>query len=154
MTAEVTTIRTAAETATALATTPTDLAGLDARTLTAVTDVLRAAADLARAQRPIVLHSHEPSVLPAIAPNTAAYGAHVNIPAPPMPPPDTASQGTHRPVLWGDKALWFGSGTILTGVMGAIVATASGPIWVLLLSVAGALLVLAGAAAINRAEQP
>lgn len=127
-----------------------DLVSLDQHTLTAVTDVLRAAADLARAQRPIVLHGPEP----AIAPNTAAYGAHVNIPAPPLPPPDPVSQVTHRPVLWGDKALWFGSGTILTGVMGAIVATASGPIWVLLLSVAGALLVLAGAAAINRAEQP
>lgn len=153
MTAEITTIRTAAETAAALATTP-DLAALEARTLTAVTDVLRAAADLARAQRPIVLYGPEPVATLTVAPDTAAYGASVHIPAPPMPPPVAVSQVTHRPVLWGDKALWFGSGAILTGVMGAIVATASGPIWVLLLSVAGALLVLVGAAAINHAERP
>ena len=68
MTGEITTIRTAAETARANA--PANLPGFDPATLAAVTDVLRAAADLTRAQRPIVLHTSAPA--PAIAPDMAA----------------------------------------------------------------------------------
>jgi hypothetical protein len=157
MTAEITTIRTAAETATALQSTPpTDLASLDARTLTAVTEVLRAAAELARAQRPIVLHG---PAGPAVAPGTAAYGAHVHIPAPPAGARDETRHETPRepapwrPTLWGDRVLWFGSGAAATGVLGALVATAAGVPWVLVLSAVGAVLWPIGAASVNRAER-
>jgi hypothetical protein len=159
MSAEIATITTAAETAAALQKTPpTDLAGLDARTLSAVTEVLRAAAELARAQRPIVLHGPAPYA-PAVAPGTAAYGAHVRIPAPPAGGRDETRHETPRapapwrPTLWGDRVLWFGSGTAATGVLGALVATAAGAPWVLVLSAVGALLWPIGAAAVNRAER-
>ncbi len=155
MPAEITTIRTAAQTAAALeSATPTDLAGLDARTLTAVTDVLRAAADLARAQRPIIFHS--PEAAPAVAPGTAAYGAHVHIPPPPTVT-HAAPQGTAplpwRHTLWGDKVVLFGCGAMLSGGIGALIATYAGPIWVLVISAIGAALCPLGAASVNRAER-
>ena len=157
MPAEITTIRTAAQTTAALeSATPTDLAGLDARTLTAVTDVLRAAADLARAQRPIILHT--PDTAPAVAPGTAAYGAHFRVPPP--PPADTAAtapQGAaplpRRHTLWGDKVVLFGCGAMLSGVVGALIATYAGPVWVLVISAIGAAVCPIGAASVNRAER-
>jgi len=156
MPAEITTIRTAAQTAAALqSATPTDLARLDARTLTAVTDVLRAAADLARAQRPIILHS--PEAAPAVAPAPAAYGAHVHIPPPPAGTASAAPQGAAalpwRHTLWGDKVVLFGCGAMLSGGIGAMVATYAGPIWVLVISAIGAVLCPLGAASVNRAER-
>jgi hypothetical protein len=148
MSAEITTIRTAAET-TAAPLPPT----LDAATLTAVTGALRAAADLARAQRPIILH--EPAPTPAIRPGTATYGADVRIPSPPpTSAAPTAVRVAHgrRPAMFGDKVLCFGTGAILSGVAGAIIALTAGYIWVLTISAAGAALVAIGAAAINHAE--
>jgi hypothetical protein len=145
MSAKITSISTAAE-VTAAALPPT----LDAATLTAATGMLRAATDLARAQRPIILH--EPAPAPAVMPGTAAYGADVRTPAP--PPSVTAvriSQG-RRPVMFGDKVLCFGSGAVLSGVVGAIIALTAGYIWVLTISAAGTALVAIGAAAINHAE--
>ena len=89
MTVEITNIRTAAEAAAAITTaTPEDLATLDPRTVAAITAMLRAAADLARAQRPVVLHESRP---PAVAEGTAAYGAHAHIPGPPTPTPAPAA---------------------------------------------------------------
>lgn len=156
MPAEITTIRTAAQNAAAPhSATPTDLAGLDARTLTAVTDALRAAADLARAQRPIILHS--PESAPAVAPGTAAYGAHIRIPPPPADTAATAPQGTApmpwRHTLWGDKVVLFGCGAMFSGGIGALIATCAGPVWVLVISVIGAVLCPIGAASVNRAER-
>ena len=156
MPAEITTIRTSAQTAAALqSATPTDLAGLDARTLSAVTDVLRAAAELSRAQRPIILHS--PDTAPAVAPGTAAYGAHVRVPPPPANTAATAPQGAAavpwRHTLWGDKVVLFGCGAMLSGGIGALVATYAGPIWVLVISAIGAVMCPIGAAAVNRAER-
>lgn len=156
MLAEIATIRTAAEAAAALqSTTPTHLAGLDPRTLTAVTDVLRAAADLARAQRPIILHGPQ-AYTPAVVPGTAAFGAHVRIPAPPAAGRDETRDETPRAwrhTLWGDKVLWFGAGAAASGVVGALVATVAGTPWALLTSAAGAMLCPVGGAAINRAER-
>jgi hypothetical protein len=156
MPAEITTIRTAAQTAAALeSATPTDLAGLDARTLTAVTGVLRAAAELARAQRPIILHA--PEAAPAVAPGTAAYGAHVRIPPSPTDAAAITPQGTaalpRRHTLWGDKVVLFGCGAMLSGVVGALVATYAGPVWVLVISAIGAVMCPIGAASVNRAER-
>jgi hypothetical protein len=153
MTAEITTITTAAETAAApQSTPPTDPAALDTRTLTAVTEVLHAAAELARAQRPIVLHG--PATAPAVAPGTAAYGAHARIPAPPAGARDETTRGPApwRPTLWGDRVVWLGSGAAATGVLGALVATVAGAPWVLVLSAIGAVLWPIGAASVNRAE--
>lgn len=156
MTVEIASITTTAEAAAALrTTTPTDLDGLDAHTLAAVTDVLRAAADLARAQRPIVLHGPETHHIPAVAPGTA-YGMHVRIPAPPAGGRDETRDETPRAwrsALWGDKVLWFGCGAAASGVVGALVATVAGTPWALLTSAAGAVLCPIGGAAINRAER-
>lgn len=156
MTAEIASIRTASEAAAALrSTTPTDLAGLDPRTLTAITDLMRAAADLARAQRPIVLHGPD-TYTPAVAAGTAAYGAHVRIPAPPAGGRDETRDETPRswrPALWGDKVLWFGCGAAASGVVGALIATLYGTPWALLTSTAGAVLCPIGGAAINHAER-
>ena len=155
MPAEITTIRTAAQTAAALeSATPTDLAGLDARTLTAVTAVLRAAAELSRAQRPIILHN--PEAAPAVAPGTAAYGAHVRIPPPPTDARTTPQDTTPTPwrhTLWGDKAVLFGCGAMLSGGIGALIATYAGPVWVLVISAIGAVMCPIGAASVNRAER-
>jgi hypothetical protein len=148
MTAEIATIRTASEAAAALRTaTLTDLAALDPHTLLAVTDMLRAAGDLARAQRPIVLHG--PATYP---PAPAAYGAGVRIPAPPAR--DETRDETHprRPAIPADRVLWFGTGMLATGIPAAIIATLAGGFWVVTLSALGAVTALAGAAAVNRAE--
>jgi hypothetical protein len=152
MPAEIASITTAAESAPALrSTTPTDLAGLDPRALAAVTDVLRAAADLARAQRPIVLHGPA-TYAPAVAPDTAAYSVHVRIPAPPAGGRDETPREWRR-AHWGDKLLWFGCGAAASGVLGALIATLCGTPWALLTSAAGAVLCPVGGAAINRAER-
>jgi hypothetical protein len=152
MTAEIASINTASEAAAALHTnTPTDLARLDPHAVAAVTEVLRAAAQLARAQRPIVLHGPEPYA-PVVAPGTAAYGAHTRIPAPPTRD-ETHPAASWRPALWGDKALWFGCGLAAAGVLGSAVATFAGAPWVLIISAVGALLWPIGAASVNRAER-
>lgn len=148
MTAEIATIRTAAETA--RATTPTDLASLDPATLAAVTDVLRAAADLTRAQRPIILHTPAPA--PAVAPDTAAHGAYVHLPGPPTPAAAAAARA-FRPAHWGEKLLWFGMGAALAGVVGALIATVAGIPWALLTSAAGASLCPVGGAALFHADR-
>jgi DNA (cytosine-5)-methyltransferase 1 len=61
--------------------------------------------------------------------------------------------GSRRPVMFGDKVLWFGAGTLASGVIGALVATATGAMWVLTLSLAGSVAVLVGGGAINHAER-
>lgn len=148
MSVEISTIRTAADTAPAIIhNAPT---GLDPATVAAVTELLRTAADLTRAQRPIVLHT-PPAPAPAVAPHTAAYGAHAYIPA---PPPSVAAGGPwRRRVLFGDRVLWFGAGMAFSGITGALVAMAAGNIWVLTISAAGALLWPVGGIAINIAER-
>lgn len=149
MSVEISTIRTAADTArTITAETPM---GLDPTTVAAVTELLRAAGELSRAQRPIVLHTPAPAPAPAVAP-----GANVYIPAPPhTAPPVVAPVGGswRRRVLFGDKVVWFGSGMAFSGVTGALVALAAGNIWVLTVSAAGALLWPIGGIAIHVAER-
>ena len=148
MTAEIASIRTASEAAAALHS--TDPAALDARTLTAVTEVLRAAAELSRAQRPIVLHGPQSYPPPAVAPGTAAYGAHVRVPAPPARDETPATQPRSA---WGERLMFFGCGVALAGVVGAMVATFAGVVWVPAVSAFGALLWPIGGAAVNRAER-
>jgi hypothetical protein len=155
MTAEIASIRTASEAAAALrSTASTDPAALDARTLTAVTEVLRAAAELSRAQRPIVLHGPEFFPPPAVMPDTAAYGAHVRIPAPPAR--DETRDETppaRRSCAWGERLMFFGCGVALAGVVGAMVATFAGVVWMPAVSAFGALLWPIGGAAIQRADR-
>ena len=150
MPAEIARITTAAEAAAALPpTTPTDPAALDARTLTAVTDVLRAAAELARAQRPIVLHGPEYYPPPAVMQGTTAYGTHVRIPA----PPTRDETPPARPTPWGERVMFFGCGAMISGCAGSLIALLAGSPWVLVISAVGAALCPIGGAAIQRADR-
>jgi hypothetical protein len=147
MSAEITRITTAAETAALVSqATPAQLATLDPATLTAVTSLLQAAAELSRAGRPIVVH--EPALAPAAAAPTPTP-PHAD---PPATWPPATRPGGYRPVLFGDKLVSFGSGAVATGAVGALVALTTGFIWVLTISAAGAILVGLGAAAVNHAE--
>lgn len=153
MTAEIASITTASEAAAALrSTTPTDLAPLDARTLAAVTEVLRAAAQLSRAQRPIVLHGPEFFPPPAVMPGTAAYGAHVRIPGPPTRDETRDETPPARPTPWGERLMFFGCGAMVSGCVGSLIALLAGSPWVLVISAVGAALCPIGGVAIQRAD--
>ncbi len=146
MTADIATVRTAAEVAAAPAP-----ATLDATTVAAVTDLLRAAAAVARDSRPIVLQGPVPA--PAVAPQTAAAGAHAYIPGPPATERSAAvSAAPARRLPVADRVLWAGVGVGGSGVVGAILAAVSGSPAVLLVTAAGMVLIGGAAAAINRAE--
>ena len=148
MTVEISTLHATPDTTpTIIHTAPTNL---DPATMAAVTELLHAAADLTRAQRPIVLHT-PPNPGPAVAPHTAAYGAHAYIPAPPPTTPDAGGPWRRR-VLFGEKVVWFASGMAFSGITGAFVGLAAGNIWVLTVSAAGALLWPVGGIAIRVAE--
>ncbi|HEV2640775.1 MAG TPA: hypothetical protein VGX23_36980 [Actinocrinis sp.] len=146
MSVEISTIRTAAEAARTI-TTETPM-GLDPTTVAAVTGLLRAAADLAQANRPIVLAG--PANVPApryeTRDETPAANWHTDT--------TTDAHGPYRRrVLLGDRVLWFGSGMAFSGITGALVALAAGNIWVLTVSAAGALLWPVGGIAIHVAER-
>lgn len=88
-----------------------------ALTLSQLQSLLRAAADLERAQRPIVLHTAQQ---PATAPHTAPAGASMFVPMPPAAP---AVQAPQQPSEFNPWPLVFS--VSMAGVLGSAGAAAA-----------------------------